>query len=62
MSEDSLRYYTVGATPSAGEKIALDSKIQNVFYTSGNVGIVSETGNEDDPYNIKIFNSNGGKL
>ena len=62
VSEDSLRYYTVGATPSAGEKIALDSKIQNVFYTSGNVGIVSETGNEDDPYNIKIFNSNGGKL
>lgn len=62
VSEDSLRYYTVGATPSAGEKIALDSKIQNVFYTSGNVGIVSETGNEDNPYNIKIFNSNGGKL
>lgn len=56
-----LTIYAIKQKPEKISETEFDSTIKSIFYNEKYIGIVSETNNYENPYNIKIYNTKGNE-
>lgn len=51
--------YSIKQKPEITSETKLENTIRSIFYDKEYIGIVSETGNYEKPYNIKVYDTSG---
>lgn len=61
IGENVLSIYTMGEYPKLATEVAIENKIEKVFYNSDYIGIVTLNEEGTDSYLLTVYNSNGSK-